>query len=72
MLPCSIQSWLLAQVCFVFQEVDLCLEAQWDTATALRAAASHALLLLVAGKALPVLAGFVSEGRARERFLRDR
>ena len=56
----------------MFQEVDLCLEAQWDAVTALKAAASHALMLLVVGKALPVLAAVLLEGRARESFLRSR
>ena len=60
------------QVCFVFQEVDMCLEAKWDAATSLRVAASHTLMLLALGKALPILAGVYLEGRARLRFLQVR
>ena len=71
-MPSRIRPWLLAQVCFVFQEVDLCLAAQWDAVTALRVAACHALMLLLVGKALPLLAAFLFEGRARACFLRDR
>ncbi len=56
----------------MFQEVDLSLEARWDTATALRTAASHAAIALIVGKALPILAAILLEGRARLHFLRSR
>ena len=60
------------QVCFAFQEVDMCLEARWDVITSLKTAASHALLLLAVGKALPILAAVYLEGRARLQFLQMR
>ncbi|CAL5224187.1 g6829 [Coccomyxa viridis] len=62
----------IQMVCFVFQEVDMCLEAKWDAATSLRVAASHALILLALGKALPILAAVCLEGQARLQFLRLR
>ena len=63
---------LHVQVCFTFQEVDMCLEAQWDVSTSLRTAASHALLLLAVGKTLPILVAVYTEGHARLHFLQVR
>ena len=60
------------QVCFVFQEVDLCWEAKWDIDTSLRMAASHSLVLVAVGKALPILVAAYAEGQARWQFLRVR
>lgn len=50
----------------------MCLEAKWDAATSLRVAASHALILLALGKAMPILAAVCLEGQARLQFLRLR
>ena len=60
------------QVCFIFQEIDMCLGAQWDLSTSLRTAASHALMLLAVGKALPILLAVYTEGHARLHFLQIR
>lgn len=68
----SCSAWLSAQVCFVFQELDMCLEAQWDLYTALRIVASHVMMLLIVGKGLPILVAVFIEGRARLQFLRAR
>ena len=63
---------LLVQVCFIFQEVNMCLEAKWDINTSLRIAPSHMLMLLIMGKALPILVAVLIEGQARLQFLRVR
>lgn len=50
----------------------MCLEAKWDINTSLRIAASHMLMLLIMGKALPIVVAMLIEGQARLQFLRVR
>lgn len=50
----------------------MCLEAEWDMVTSLKTAVRHTLILMIVGKALPLLVAFYVEGQARLQFLRAR
>jgi hypothetical protein len=63
---------MLLQVCFLFQEADLFLQASRGQLRSPWAAVQDLAVALLLGKALPILVNIFVEARARAAFLRAR